>query len=313
MSHDRDLIESIKLRFARKSAAQLQEIVRTNDRERWSEEALLAADEVLQERAAGCASEPAVGEEDAPPRYHYEPGEVAAGLLAGLLTGHVIIPYYEIVDSDRPIPFGPSMAWLALETTDTQRVAAALGLQQPRAVTWAEGIEGAYRSSVFVTPPLADWTMALGTCLFPTGRVETFVKPLLERLSQDFGEVQYFGSYQDVKMHMWARASAGRLVRGYGWLGDKAVAGWVGDKDKGLTFWDEGPPTREERDLGFQFVGGSKPGRSQDPQLPDEAGVMQLASLWSIDPTSLDQEFQEPLPGLLGNMPPRAGGSAKVK
>jgi len=307
MSHDRHLIDSIKMNFARKSSAQLQEIVQASNPERWSEEALVAADEVLQERAAGRAGEPPVGEEESLPRYHYEPNEVAAGLLCGLLTGYVIIPYYKVVYPDLPIPFGPKMAWLAVETTDTEAVAAVLGLREAQPATWGEGIDGAYRSSIFVTPPLADWTLVVGTSLFPTNRLERFIKPFLERLSQEFGEAQYFCSYQDVHMHIWARARNGRLVRGYGWVGDMSVAGGIGDNDKGLTFWNEGPPTREERDLRFRFVDGQaaviERGRSQDPVLPDEACVMQLAALWSIDPTSLDQEFKEPLPGVLGKLP----------
>jgi hypothetical protein len=35
---------------------------------------------------------------------------------------------------------------------------------------------------------------------------------------------------------------------------------------------------------------------------PDEGGVMQLASLWSIDPTTLDEQFKEPEKGLLGKV-----------
>ena len=87
----------------------------------------------------------------------------------------------------------------------------------------------------------------------------------------------------------------GRLVRGYGWLGQKS-----------LTLWDEGAQTKEECDLGFRFhAGGSittEPGRSQSVAHPDEDCVAQLACLWSIDPTSLDQQFKEPVMGLLGGM-----------
>jgi len=69
------------------------------------------------------------------------------------------------------VPFGPRTAWLALDTTDTEAVATALGLREVQAATWAEGIDAASRASVFVTPPLGDWTLAVGVVLFPpTGR-----------------------------------------------------------------------------------------------------------------------------------------------
>src|SRR5437879_11016934 len=120
------------------------------------------------------------------------------------------------------------MAWLALDTTDSEAVATALGLRDARAATGAEGIGAAYQSSVFVTPPVADWTLAAGTALFPPDRAEAFVKPLMERLSRQFGDAQYFCTHREVELHVWARARQGRLVRGYGWLGER-----------GLTLWDE--------------------------------------------------------------------------
>jgi hypothetical protein len=36
---------------------------------------------------------------------------------------------------------------------------------------------------------------------------------------------------------------------------------------------------------------------------PDENSVFQIASLWSIDPTSIGRDFQEPIMGLLGKIP----------
>lgn len=307
MHYDRDLIDTIKIHFARKSLAQLQEIVQANNKERWSPEAIAAANEVLQDRMAGRAPEPQVAEVEPPlPPSSPDPYSLAFLVTLGVfggLVGHGFVPVYRVdyaddPDPDLPVPFGPKMAWLALDTTDTEAVATALGLRETRTATWAEGIDAACRSSVFVTPPLADWTLAAGAALFPTERTEVFVKPLLEGLSRQFGDAQYFCTHRDVELHVWARAQKGRLVRGYGWLGDK-----------GLTLWDEGAQTKEERDLGFHFVtvrppevesGGKR--ASEDLLFPNEGCVMQLASYWSIDPTTLDEQFKEPVMGLLGRV-----------
>ncbi len=309
---DRDLLDTIKAHFARKSSVQLQEIVRANDPSRWSPEAIAAAEEVLQERLAGRAPEPEVPVEDPPPPPEpldpYSLGFLALGALAGL-GGFGIRLIYRVdygarEPPDRPMPFGPKTAWLAIDTTDTAAVATALGLQETRAATWADGIAAAYRSSVFVTPPLADWTLAVGTALFPPDRAEAFIKPLVERLSQQFGEAQYFGTHRDVGLQLWARARHGRLVRGRGWLGQRA-----------LVLWDEGALTPEERDLGLSsdrppvIEPARETGITSQPLHrpadagPDEAAVMQLASLWSIDPTALDDDFWEPATGLLGKPP----------
>jgi hypothetical protein len=177
-------------------------------------------------------------------------------------------------------------------------VAAALGLRDTRAATWAEGIEAAHRTAVFVTPPLGQWTLAVSTSLFPPDRTELFVKPLVELLSPRFEEAQYFCTHRDYELHIWARARKGRLLRGFGWLGQKS-----------LTLWNEGVQSTEERDLGLRSFDNRSPqveqAISQQPTSPDEACLMQLASYWSIDPTSLNEQFEQPEMGLLGASPVR--------
>jgi hypothetical protein len=302
MSRDGDLIDTIKVNFARKSSAQLLEIVLTTDDERWSQEAIAAANELLDERKAGRAEEPATPEVEAPQAVSYESyGLALAGLAAfGLLTGHLIVPvpmrnYAVGPDPDIPVPFGSNMAWLALETADTEAVATALGIRDTRTATWTQGIDAAHQNSLFVTPPLADWTLVVGTPLLPPERLVEFVKPLLQRLSDQFGDAQYFCTNQALGLHIWARARKGRLVRGYGWFGQK-----------GFTLWDEGAKTKEERDLGFEFshphgVTDGQPS-NQNGSGPDEGWVMQLAYLWSIDPMTLDGQLKEPVMGLLGSV-----------
>jgi hypothetical protein len=306
MSLDHQLIETIKANFARKSSAQLQDIVQSNNPERWSPEAVAAAGEILQDRSAGRALEPHHPEEDlrAPPRAA-DPTTIAFGVMfamVGGLAGSIMIrPVLKAIQEgglgpDLPVPFGPNMAWLALETTDTKAVAGALGLQEVRTAAWAEGIDAAQRGSLFITPPLADWTLATSKALIARERVDAAVKPLLLGLSRQFSDAQYFCTHREGELHVWARARQGQLVRGYGWLGEKRV-----------TLWDEGKQTKEERDLGFEFLNPDSicvtPGTgSKAQQVPDEACVMQLASLWSIDPSSLDEYFKEPAMGLVGNV-----------
>jgi hypothetical protein len=302
MGLDRDLIDAIKMNFADYSSAQLQTIAQSTESERWSAEALEAAREILLDRGAGRAEEPLnpTGPE-LPPPVSYNPGLVPLGVLGGLLIspliGTLIMRFFRgdsASKPDRPVPFGFEVAWLALETTDTQDVATALGLFGVRRATWAEGIKAAYQSSIFVTPPLADWTLAVGTALFPPDPANAYVKPLLEELSRQFGDAQYFCTQGGVELHVWARARKGRLVRGYGWHGEK-----------GLTLWDEGAPTKDEGDLGLSHLDEHSitvgQARNKNVTVPDESCVMQLASLWSIDPTTLDEQFKEPVMGLLGN------------
>jgi hypothetical protein len=310
MTLDRQLIDSIKEHFVRKSAAQLQQILQAHDLVRWSEEAFAAAREVLDERATGRAPEPLVAEEEPPDSPRTDPyslglffgllGAGAGPIVLGAAMRHLVDRKFtasseDLPDPDLPVPFGFKIAWLALNTRDAASVATALELQGTRQATWKEGIDAAYKSLVFVTPPLGDWTLAVSTALFPRDRVEPFVKPLLERLSRQFGDAQYFCTHRVPELHVWARARKGRLVRGYGWLGEK-----------GHTLWDDGSRTLEERDLGLRFFDERSPeaenSGSEVSMLPDEASVMQLAALWSIDPSSLDENFKELVMGMLGSI-----------
>jgi hypothetical protein len=68
---------------------------------------------------------------------------------------------------------------------------------------------------VFVTPPIGDWTLVVGTSLSfldsPAAAKEAGT--LLLQLSRTFGEAQYFSSHQVVEAHGWIKAVAGKVVR----------------------------------------------------------------------------------------------------
>jgi hypothetical protein len=292
MGLNRQLIDSIKKNFSQKSTADLEEIVRLKDLDRWSEEAFVAAEEVLAERGAGRAQEPRVPVKDTPPLSLEEWWNTEVpycGFVTELSEGQI---------ANRPVPFGSNIAWLAAETTNTPAVVVALGLQKLRVVTWKEGVAAASRSAVFVTPPLGDWTLAVSTTLVLPERVDAVIKPVLEELSRHFRDAQYFCTQQESELHTWARAQKGRLLRGYGWLGREH-----------RTLWNEGPQSKEERALGFRFTDGPTTPpvvtRAEDPTTADESCVLQLAALWSVDPTTLDKHFAEPAAGILGDVPQR--------
>jgi hypothetical protein len=294
---NRSLVDKIKHSFCRKSSAQLQEIVDANDLELWSAEAVTAADELLGDRRVGCAPEPDEPEaERAPPPLSYDSAKLALralgalgafGVLGPVLGSHVAgaicqIDYGDRPDPDFPVPFGSNQSWIAIDSNDTEGVTAALGLVGGAPATWKTGLAPSHHMSVFVSPPVADWILAVGPAFFPRDQVDAFVKHLLEKLSRQFGEAQYFCSHREVDLHVWARARKGRLERGFAWFGEQ-----------GRPIWDEGAQTKEERAL---F--GPQPPSAQH----DENSVFQLANLWSVDPTTLDVTFKEPGIGILGEL-----------
>lgn len=185
---------------------------------------------------------------------------------------------------DDAIAFGFKNTWWALPTTDTQSVVTAIHLQDAQPANWLTGIKYAYDRSVFVTPPVRDWTSIVGFYLPPMGQNarDEVMQPLLE-LSKMFGTALVFSTHRIVGYHLWAKAVQGSLVRGYGWLGES-----------GTTFWDEGPMTPEERRLGFAFLDERSPEAEDDSyweredlSRPNEMNVMDIAREWSISPYDL--------------------------
>jgi len=302
VSQDRTLVNAIKAQFARKSTAAIQVISQAVNHDRWSVEAVLAAGELLEERRAGVAYEP-----DEPDDTEYVPREDDHDpelALLGVLFGLVEIAPMRLIRriqatglADSPVPFGPNMAWLAISGHDTEAVVNTLGLRKLAQASWEQGVEAAHRGSVFVTPPVGDWTLVLGTPLFhPPDRTAEGLEMLLETLSRQFEEVQYLASLKDAGLFVWGQARQGKVLRGYGWLGAQQ-----------RELWNVGKPTAEELLLGFRFGAGIAPvvesAEGSEPTAISEEDLFQLASRWSVDPMTLSVEFAEPVSGLLGQFP----------
>jgi len=204
-----------------------------------------------------------------------------------------------IQSPDTPVPFGPSMAWLALRCDEAEAVIDSLGLEGAEPCNWNSGIGAVYDHwlgavRIFVSPPVDGWTFVVGLPLphpMGVGFVDKCT-PLLVELGSTFEEVQYFFSYPPIDYYAWARVKDGRLVRSF------AVS------DEGII-WNKGRTTKEERGLGLKLfeLRGVK-GRNGDAggELilhPTEDHVMRLASHWSIDPTTLGEAHGSPAQGYI--------------
>ena len=200
---------------------------------------------------------------------------------------------------DTPIPFGPSMAWLAVRCDEAVAVVDALGLEDAEPCNWNSGVGAIYDdwlggSRIFVSPPVDGWTLVVGLPL-PHPMGPGFVDkctPLLVELGGAFEEVQYFFSYPAIDYYAWARVKDGRLVRAF------AVS------DEGII-WNKGRTTKEERALGLRLfelrgVKGRKGDAGGELILhPTEDHVMRLASQWSIDPAALCEKHGSPAQGYI--------------
>ena len=188
--------------------------------------------------------------------------------------------------------FGFKNIWFAVKSTDPIQVAYALGITSPQEIGWHEGVEAAYQTSVFITPPIDGWILAVGWGLWTNGATDDVQMELTRRMSEEFGEAQFFGTHRITEAHCWIKAVAGKVVRAYSYVGEQ-----------GENLIVEGEPTEVERNWNL-FNSFSDEAKNDDywerTICPGEDHVMKVAAAWSIDPSELSARENIPERGLLG-------------
>ena len=222
---------------------------------------------------------------------------------------------------DAPRGFGFKVSWFAVQTSESAVVLDALGFEQATPANWASGLEAvedhsAWRTGdiwVFISPPVDGWVLAVSAGWpYPmvieadhdTGRK---FDELFRRLMLRFDNVQFFGSHRGTSFVTWAWAASGEPRRIFG-FGDGAVL---------VNF---GAQTPEEAQMKLADLSGLAPSEAEDEiyrlcelaetqtadeliAAPGEEDVVNLASLWSIDPTALDVQSHPPGVGLAVRLP----------
>lgn len=188
--------------------------------------------------------------------------------------------------------FGYKNLWFAVRSTEPVKVAHALGIVSPQEVDWNDGVEASYQNSVFITPPIDGWVLAVGWGLLAAGATDEAQMETARRLSEEFCEVQYFRTHRITEAHCWIRAIAGKVVRAYSYVGDC-----------GETLLAEGEPTDVEQNWNlFNSLSAeaADDGYFEQAMHPDEDTVMTVAASWSINPSELSAREDIPAKGLLG-------------
>lgn len=239
---------------------------------------------------------------------------------------------------DQPESFGYKVLWFAIKAADPVSVLNALELREATPSNWVSGLAAAYgdpQSSdiwAFVSPPISGWVLVVSSSLvYPT--IETHhdigrrFDVLFSRLMERFEDVQFFGSHRVVDFVAWARALKGKPTRIFAWSGSE-----------GTVLANIGEQTAEEAKLGFPDLSGLSPsdagnrifeiaeqqnaeesaliasglsGREARARLRQngrhafvsETDVVELAGLWSIDPTLLSDQDHPLALGLAARLP----------
>ena len=194
-------------------------------------------------------------------------------------------PKIILTEQDKPIDFGYKIVWIAVKTDDKSKLSKKLGLKNSKPSNWKSGIENAYENSVFITPQIGDWTLAVGMGL-PFGDSQESIEKLekiLNELSSEFGEAQFFGTHRVVEYHNWMKSVNGKIGRVYS---------YVGESMENIKVY--GKPTEPEIKLNL-FNSLSEEAKSDeyydrdDLDYADEELVMKIAEYWSVNPTKLTE------------------------
>jgi hypothetical protein len=242
---------------------------------------------------------------------------------------------------DKPRPFGFKVNWFALKASDPGSVLDAFEIGKATPSNWASGLAAVYGDDpwVFASPPVSGWILVVGSWLpYPTNETHHDIgkrfDELFCRLMQRFDDVQFFGSHRVADFVTWARALNGKPMRSFAWAGSN-----------GEVLANVGEQTPEEAKLGFINLTGLSPseagdkifriaGEQQDEadalvasglsrrealarirqngrgDFPGETDVVELAALWSVDPSRLeDQDLPVGL-GLVARLPKNMSQSA---
>ncbi len=204
-----------------------------------------------------------------------------------------------LTEKDTPMNFGYKIVWIAVKTGNKSELSKILGLENSKSANWKSGIEKAYDSSIYITPQIGKWTLAVGMGLPLGDNIESIQKleVLLNKLSSEFGEAQFFGTHRVVEYHNWMKSVNGKMERIYSYLGES-----------GENIKVYGLPTEPEKNLRL-FNSLSEEAKSdeywerEDLDYADEELVMKIAENWSVNPTKLTQrrDIKNEL-GIVGEM-----------
>ncbi len=178
--------------------------------------------------------------------------------------------------------FDRPSCWLAIRSQNIDVVQETLGLENPTACSWMEGLtEAVSDNRLFVSPPVRGWILVFGPHLpRPSDDVDDCFR-FLSRLSKEIGEVQFFCGDAVTYEHSWARLVDGTVVRAYAWAQE--------------AIWNQGILSEAEKRTGMVTYGyGEAPDShflgAQDRFRSNTEKIFALAGQWSVDPSRVTQE-----------------------
>jgi len=221
--------------------------------------------------------------------------QVRAARARRLERDALVSPEPSFHPPDAAALFESPCRWIAIRSGNVSLVQEALHLHNATLCSWEEGLAGARDRRLFVSPPVGEWILVVGSGLpDPADDVDKCFH-FLRHLSRELGMVQFFSFNRALHHHAWARFADGRVQRAYAWAGH--------------TTWNEGRRTAEEVALGLRCFDYTETATRTDfneasPVARNTEKLTALAARWSLDPTALDERLLGADPGITGEFSP---------
>jgi len=183
--------------------------------------------------------------------------------------------------------------WLAVRSNDPQEVQNALNLTNATSCSWEEGLAEARERKLFISPPIGEWILVMGSGLpEPAEDVDQCFR-FLAGLSRKLGHVQFFSANRVLLHHAWAQIETGRVIRAYAWAGQ--------------TQWNQGKKTSGEIQLRLKCFdycesAGKASYDHNEAFSNNTEKVPLLAAKWSVDPTAIEEKHFKAGHGIAGEL-----------
>lgn len=181
---------------------------------------------------------------------------------------------------DLPRSFEGLNGWLCIKGSTPQEVIRALGLLNDMEANWESGLKAVndnFMKKVFVTPLMNGYVLALGYIPFGVMNSVNDELKVLDKLADNFDEMTCYSTQSTVDIHVWAKYTSGKLVRGYGWFGES-----------GEVYLNKGNVSAEEVKLGYSNLITDPDCDWDTVIIPDTEHVFAMAKEWGVSPDLSD-------------------------
>ncbi len=196
--------------------------------------------------------------------------------------------------SEPPESFGYKCLWIAVKTNQQQRIADIIELQNRQSSSWSSGIDWAYKnySFVYLSPTINKWSFIVGWGIPSSSEEKSLekLKTILGKLSSEFEEAQYFGSYRVTGYAAWIKYKNGELKRMYSSSDGRII--------------EFGTPTNVEEK--YNLINDEEAKKDEnyydrdDLDYADEEIVLEVAESWSINPIDIEERTDTKGLGIIG-------------